>query len=292
VSGRWHEPVGLEDDLLRVGDRSVQILNASEPEALPWSDLGVRVVIESSRLFGPADQARRHLGAGAGLVIVSAPSAGADATFVVGVNDHDFDPAVHKVISNASCTTNCLAPMAKVLDEAFGIEEALMTTVHAYTSDQALVDGSRGAGRDSRAAAQNVIPTTTGAARAVGLVLPNLADRFGGSSLRVPVPDGSITDLTVALGSAPSTEEVNAAFLAASNGSLAGILDYSDEALVSSDIVGRAASCVFDAPLTQVSGRLVKVFGWYDNEWGYSNRLVDLVLRLGGQLPTPDELAA
>ena len=292
VSGRWPETVGVEDGELRVGERAVQLLNAPTPEALPWASLGVRVVIESSRLFGPADQARRHLAAGADLVIVSAPSAGADATFVVGVNDHEFDPSVHKVVSNASCTTNCLAPMAQVLDDTFGIEAALMTTVHAYTSDQSLVDGARGSFRDSRAAGQNVIPASTGAARAMGLVLPGLADRFQASSLRVPVPDGSITDLTVALVDEVSGEEVNAAFRAAADGRLAGILDYSDVDLVSSDIVGRAASCVFDAPLTQTSGRLAKVFGWYDNEWGYSNRLVDLVLRLGGQLLPADEMAA
>ena len=290
--GPWPEPVAIEGDELRVGERSVKLLGVGEPEAIPWADLGVRVVIESSRLYGPAEQARRHLDAGAELVIVSAPSVGADATFVMGVNDGEFDPGRHRVVSNASCTTNCLVPMAKVLDDAFGIEEALMTTVHAYTSDQSLVDGSRGAGRESRAAGFNVIPTTTGAARAVGLVLPDLARRFRGSSLRVPVVDGSITDLTVALRAAPGAEDVNAAFRAASAGSLAGILDYSEAPLVSSDIVGRPASCVFDAPLTQASGHMVKVFGWYDNEWGYSNRLVDLAGRLGGQLPALDPIAA
>jgi glyceraldehyde 3-phosphate dehydrogenase len=292
VFGRWPEPVVLEEGELRVGERAVLLLNAGTPDALPWKALGVRVVIEASRLFGPAEQARRHLDAGAELVIVSAPSAGADATFVVGVNEHQFDPAIHKVVSNASCTTNCLAPMAQVLDDAFGIESALMTTVHAYTSDQSLVDGSRGTLRDSRAAGQNVIPTSTGATRAMGLVLPSLADRFQGSSLRVPVSDGSITDLTVALQTEATRDEVNAAFLGASTGRLAGILDYSDAELVSSDIVGRAASCVLDAPLTKTNGRLAKVFGWYDNEWGYSNRLVDLALRLGGQLLPADELAA
>ena len=292
VSGRWPEPVAVEDGELRVGERAVRLLEASTPEAVPWGHLGVRVVVEASRLFGPADQARRHLDAGAELVIVSAPSAGADATFVVGVNDDQFDPGVHRVVSNASCTTNCLAPMAQVLDDTFGIEAALMTTVHAYTSDQSLVDGSRGTHRDSRAAGLNVIPTTTGAARAMGMVLPGLTDRFQASSLRVPVADGSITDLTVALHSPAGRDEVNAAFLAASTGRLAGIVDYSDVGLVSSDIVGRAASCVFDAPLTQTSGRLTKVFGWYDNEWGYSNRLVDLVVRLGGQLRPAEEIAA
>ena len=281
VAGRWPTPISGRPEGLSAGERQLRLFRASEPEGIPWADQGVEVVIESSRRYGPADQARRHLDAGARLVIVSA---GADATFVVGVNEHDFDPERHRVVSNASCTTNCLAPMAKVLDDAFGIEEALMTTVHAYTSDQALVDGARGEGRDSRAAALNIIPSSTGAARAVGLVLAQLSGRFQGSALRVPVADGSISDLTVTLRQAADREDVNAAFRQAAEGHLAGILDYSEHPLVSSDIVGRSSSCVFDAPLTLVSGRMAKVFGWYDNEWGYSNRLVDLAERLGQRL--------
>ena len=292
VSGRWVEPVRIDGDRLVVGQRTVRLLQAPDPSELPWAELGVRVVIESSRVFGPAAKARGHLGAGADLVLVSAPSEGADATLVVGVNDADFDPARHRVVSNASCTTNCLAAMAKVLNDTFGIETAMMTTVHAYTSDQALVDGARGTGRDSRAGALNVIPSSTGAARALGLVLPELAGSFSGSSLRVPVGDGSITDLTALLGATPSRDDVITAFKAASRGSLAGVLDYSEDQLVSSDVVGRTASCIFDAPLTQATGRLVKVFGWYDNEWGYANRLVDLADRLGRRLPIRGRIGA
>ena len=292
VAGRWPTPVASRPEGLSAGDNELRLFQAAEPKGIPWADLGVEVVVESSRRYGPADQARRHLDAGARLVIVSAVSAGADATFVVGVNDTDFDPERHRVVSNASCTTNCLAPMAKVLDEAFGIEEATMTTVHAYTSDQALVDGARGEGRDSRGAALNIIPTSTGAARAVGLVLSQLEGRFQGSSLRVPVADGSISDLTVTLRRSAGRDEINAAFRLAAEGNLAGVLDYSEHPLVSTDILGRPASCVFDAPLTLTSGRMAKVFGWYDNEWAYSNRLVDLAERLGWRLVPSDRQAA
>jgi glyceraldehyde 3-phosphate dehydrogenase len=296
IAGGLAAPVEVEVDgangrtTIRCGEHSLSVLRASTPDELPWRDLGVDVVLECSRRFGPAAEARRHVErpGGASRVVVSAVSEGADATFVVGVNDDTFDAARHRVVSNASCTTNCLAPMARVLDEAFGIDEGLMTTVHAYTSDQALVDGAGpGSLRDVRAAALNVIPSSTGAARATRLVLPRLAGRLDGSSLRVPVADGSITDLTVVLGRAVDRDEVNEAFRAAAgSGPLAGVLDYSERPLVSSDIVGNPASCVFDAPLTLVSGasgrgRLVKVFGWYDNEWGYSNRLVDLVATVG-----------
>jgi glyceraldehyde 3-phosphate dehydrogenase len=281
IAGRWPDPVQATANELRAGDRTLRLLTESEPERLPWSALGVDVVIESSRRFAPAEQARRHLDAGASLVIVSAPSTGADATFVVGVNDDTFDPAQHRVVSNASCTTNCLAPMAHVLDRAFGIEHGLVTTVHAYTSDQALVDGAGGSWRDGRAAALNIIPTSTGAARAISLVLPHLAGRLQGGALRVPVADGSLTDLTVMLTRPSSAQEINDAFREAAAGELAGIIEYSDRPLVSADIVGTMASCVFDAPLTVSEGGLVKVFGWYDNEWGYSNRLVDLAANLG-----------
>ena len=284
VGGRWPEPVEIVDGNLRAGRRSVRLLTESEPERLPWAELGVDVVIEASRRYAAAEQAGRHLAAGARLVIVSAPSTGADATFVVGVNDDAFDPADHRVVSNASCTTNCLAPMAHVLDSAFGIEEGLVTTVHAYTSDQSLVDGAGGTWRESRAAAVNIIPTSTGAARAISHVLPHLAGRLHGSALRVPVADGSITDLTVRLSHHATVAEVNDAFREAAEGRFAGIIAYSDRPIVSTDIVGTTASCVFDAPLTIAAGALTKVFGWYDNEWGYSNRLVDLARSLGTRL--------
>ena len=281
VAGAWPERVDVDGEDLVAGGHRIRILRAETPDELPWADLGVTVVVESSRLFAAADQARRHLAGGAERVVVSTPSDGADATFVVGVNDKTFDPASHFVVSNASCTTNCLAPMAKVLDEAFGIDEGLMTTVHAYTSDQALVDGAGSSSRHSRAAAVNIIPAATGAARATRHVLPQLAGRLDGSSLRVPVPDGSITDLTVNLKSATSAADINAAFRDAAKTSLRGVLAYSEDDIVSSDIVGNPASCVFDAPLTSVSGRMAKVFGWYDNEWGYSNRLAELVTIVG-----------
>jgi glyceraldehyde 3-phosphate dehydrogenase len=223
-----------------------------------------------------------HLDAGAPFVIVSAPSKGADATFVPGVNEDTFDPAKHKVVSNASCTTNCFVPMVKVLDDAFGVERGLMTTVHAYTGDQMLVDGPHRDLRRARAAAINIVPTSTGAARATGLVLEAMQGRLDGQSLRVPVPDGSLTDFTGVLTREASVDEVNEAFRAASTaGRLAAVLDYSDAPLVSTDIVGSPASCTFDSQLTQVIGNLVKVFGWYDNEWGYSHRLVDLALIVG-----------
>jgi glyceraldehyde 3-phosphate dehydrogenase len=280
VSGRLGQPAVVSDDEITVGSHAVRVLRAPTPDELPWTDLGVDIVVDGSRRFGPAKEARRHLGSGAKVVVVTGPSEGADATFVVGVNDDSFDLSRHQIVSNASCTTNCLVPMAKVLDEAFGIEDGLMTTVHAYTSDQPLVDGSVSELRQSRAAATNVVPTTTGAARATRLVVPDLDGRLAGTSLRVPVPDGSITDLTVLLRTTPSADEVNAAFREAAAGPMAGIIEYSDRPLVSSDIVGRTASCIFDAPLTITGNRLIKVFGWYDNEWGYSNRLVDLVLRV------------
>ncbi len=286
VGGRLGSPVDTGDGNLRAAGHEVRMLQAPTPEDLPWAELGVDVVVESSRLFGPAKEARRHLAAGAPIVIVSAPSDGADATIVVGVNDSTFDATRHRVISNASCTTNCLAPMAKVLDDAFGIEEGLMTTVHAYTVDQALVDGGRGDFRDARSAAVNIIPTSTGAARATRHVLPRLAGKLDGSALRVPIPDGSITDLTVNLRDLASTDDIATAFREAAAGKLAGIVDYSQVPLVSADIVGNPASCVFDAPLTITSGRMAKVYGWYDNEWGYSNRLAELVALVARQ-PVP-----
>jgi glyceraldehyde 3-phosphate dehydrogenase len=282
VFGRLDDDVQVVDDGIKVGGDSFKVLAERNPKELPWGDLGVDVVVESTGISSSRDQAAMHLDAGAPYVIVSAPSKGADATFVPGVNEDTFDPATHKVVSNASCTTNCFVPMVKVLDDAFGVERGLMTTVHAYTGDQMLVDGPHRDLRRARAAAINIVPTSTGAARATGLVLEAMQGRLDGQSLRVPVPDGSLTDFTGVLAREASVDEVNEAFRAAcSTGRLAAVIDYSDAPLVSSDIVGSPASCTFDSLLTQVIGNLVKVFGWYDNEWGYSHRLVDLALIVG-----------
>ena len=284
VQGNWDADIEVVGDGIKVNGDTIQILSERDPAKLPWGELGVDVVIESTGVFSSKEQASAHLTAGAPLVIVSQPSAGADATFVVGVNDDTFDPAVHKVVSNASCTTNCFVPMVKVLDDAFGIERGLMTTVHAYTATQAIVDGPSKDLREARAAAVNVIPSTTGAARATALVLEAMKGKLDGTSLRVPIPDGSITDFTAILKGEPSVDEINAAFKAAAeSGPMADVLEYSEAPIVSSDIVGSPASCTFDAPLTMAMGNLVKVFGWYDNEWGYSNRVVDLILRTAGK---------
>ncbi len=278
VLGNLPHDIAATDGGISIDGTVLPVLSERNPADLPWADYGVDVVVESTGIFTSRDKAAMHLDAGAPLVIVSAPASGADATFVVGVNDADFDPEAHKVVSNASCTTNCFVPMVQVLDQAFGVQQGLMTTIHAYTGDQSLVDGPHSDLRRARASAVNIIPTSTGAARATGLVLQSMAGRLDGTSLRVPIPDGSITDFTATLDASPSVEEVNEAFAAAaSSGPLAGVLDYSTDPLVSSDIVGNPASCVFDAGLTMAMGTMVKVLGWYDNEWGYSNRLVDLV---------------
>ena len=278
VLGNLENEINATDDGIMIDGQLLQVLSERNPQDLPWGDLGVDVVIESTGIFTDREKAAMHLEAGAPLVIVSAPANGADATFVVGVNDSDFDKAEHTVISNASCTTNCFVPMVQVLDDAFGVEKGLMTTVHAYTGDQSLVDGPHSDLRRARASAINIIPTSTGAARATGLVLQAMNGKLDGISLRVPIPDGSITDFTALLSSAPRVDEINAAFKeASSSGPLANVLDYSDRPLVSSDIVGNPASCVFDSGLTMTMDNLVKISGWYDNEWGYSNRLVDLV---------------
>src|SRR5919108_362556 len=264
------------DGEITVGDTAYAILSEREPSALPWGDLGVDVVVESTGFFTTRDAAAQHLDAGAKKVIISAPATEPDLTVVMGVNDDAYDGS-QTIISNASCTTNCLAPLAKVIDDAFGIEKGLMTTIHAYTQDQNLQDGPHKDKRRARAAALNVVPTSTGAAKAIGLVLPHLNGKLDGYSLRVPVPTGSITDLTVDLRKEASIEEINAVYRAAAeDGPLKGILRYSDDPIVSSDIVTDPASCIYDAPLTKVIGNQVKVFGWYDNEWGYSNRLVDI----------------
>jgi glyceraldehyde 3-phosphate dehydrogenase len=282
VFGRIDEDVQVADDGIKVGGDSFKVLSVRDPKELPWGDLGADVVVESTGLFTSRDQAAAHLDAGAPYVIVSAPSKGADATFVMGVNHDTFDAARHKVVSNASCTTNCFVPMVKVLDDAFGVERGLMTTVHGYTGDQMLVDGPHKDLRRARAAAINIVPTSTGAARATGLVLDSMQGRLDGQALRVPVADGSLTDFTGLVSRDVTVDEVNDAYRRASrSGPLAGLLDYSDAPLVSTDIVGSPASCTFDSLLTQVIGNMVKVFGWYDNEWGYSHRLVDLALIVG-----------
>jgi glyceraldehyde 3-phosphate dehydrogenase (phosphorylating) len=282
VLGKLDAHVAVAKGGISVDGDTLRVLEIRDPKALPWADLGVDVVVESTGLFTDRAKAAQHLEAGAPFVIVSAPSNGADATFVIGVNDGDFDPAVHKVISNASCTTNCFVPMVKVLDDAFGVEQGLMTTIHSYTGDQMLVDGPHSDLRRARAAAINIVPTSTGAARATGLVLQSMKGRLDGTSLRVPTPDGSITDLVALLKTSASVDELNAAYLAAaSDGPLKGILEYSDQPLVSSDIVGNPHSCIFDSKLTMSMGTLVKVLGWYDNEWGYSSRLVDLTAIVG-----------
>ena len=273
-------PVSVGDNALHVGDHVIKVYAERNPADLPWGELDIDVVIESTGIFTSREAAAAHVAAGAKLVIISAPSGDADATFVMGVNENDFDPEKDRVISNASCTTNCFVPMVKVLDDAFGVDAGLMTTVHGYTNDQNLLDLAHKDLRRARAAAINVVPSSTGAARATSLVLASMKGRLDGTSLRVPVPVGSITDFT-ALVRSTSVEEINAAFKAAAEGPLKGYLVYTDEPIVSSDIVGSPASCTFDSLLTMVqavdeSKSLVKVFGWYDNEWGYSNRLVDL----------------
>jgi len=274
ILGRLPQDVSVDD--IVVGSQRIKALAIKEgPAALPWGELNVDVVVESTGIFTDAERARGHLDAGAKKVIISAPAKGEDLTVVMGVNDGDYDGS-QTIISNASCTTNCLGPMAKVLDEAFGIERGLMTTVHAYTADQNLQDGPHKDPRRARAAAINVVPTSTGAAKAISLVLPQLKGKLDGYALRVPVPTGSATDLTVTVRQATSVEAVNAAFQAAAAGPLKGFLVYSEAPLVSSDIVTDPASCIFDSGLTKVIDNQVKIVGWYDNEWGYSNRLVDL----------------
>ena len=282
VMGRLDAAVVATDKGIEVDGQLLQITAERDPKSLPWGELGVDVVVESTGFFTDRAKAAAHLEAGAPRVIISAPATGADATFVVGVNDDTFDPDAHKVVSNASCTTNCFVPMVQVLDQAFGVEKGLMTTIHSYTGDQNLVDGPHSDRRRARAAAINIIPASTGAARATGLVLQSLNGKLDGTSLRVPTPDGSITDFVGVVGREVTAEEINDAFkAAATSGPLSDVLVYSEDPLVSSDIVGSPASCTFDSKLTMAMGSLVKILGWYDNEWGYSNRLVDLVKIVG-----------
>jgi glyceraldehyde 3-phosphate dehydrogenase len=277
ITGRLDATVELEGDSIVVNGKPIKVLEERDPANLPWGELGVDIVIESTGRFTKSVDARKHIAAGAKKVLVSAPASGDDvATLVLGVNEGTYDPATHDVISNASCTTNCLAPLAKVFLDEFGIERGLMTTVHAYTADQNLQDGPHSDLRRARAAALNIIPTSTGAAKALGLVIPELVGKLDGYALRVPVPTGSITDLTIETSAQVTVEQVNAAYKAAAEGPLKGILKYTEDPIVSSDIQGDPHSCIFDAGLTKVIGTQVKVGGWYDNEWGYSNRLVDL----------------
>ncbi|TQL48023.1 glyceraldehyde-3-phosphate dehydrogenase (NAD+) [Homoserinimonas aerilata] len=276
VAGRLDATVQVDGDNIIVNGKTIKVLADRDPANLPWGELGVDIVIESTGFFTKAEGARKHIEAGAKKVLISAPASGEDATFVMGVNHEDYDPANHHIISNASCTTNCLAPLAKVFNDKFGIERGLMTTVHAYTADQNLQDGPHSDLRRARAAAINIVPTSTGAAKAIGLVMPELVGKLDGFALRVPVPTGSITDLTVTASRPVSVDEIKAAYKEAAEGYLKGILKYTEDEIVSSDIVGDAHSSIFDAGLLRVIGDQVKLSSWYDNEWGYSNRLVDL----------------
>ncbi|GGS66190.1 type I glyceraldehyde-3-phosphate dehydrogenase [Streptomyces griseoviridis] len=285
ILGRLKQEVSHTEDTITVGGRTIKVLAERNPADIPWGELGVDIVIESTGIFTNKADAEKHIAGGAKKVLISAPAKDEDVTIVMGVNQDTYDPANHHVISNASCTTNCVAPMAKVLDENFGIVKGLMTTVHAYTNDQRILDFPHKDLRRARAAAENIIPTTTGAAKATALVLPQLKGKLDGIAMRVPVPTGSVTDLVLELSREVTKDEINAAFQKAAEGELEGILDYTEDPIVSSDIVNAPASCTFDSSLTMVQdGKNVKVIGWYDNEWGYSNRLVDLTVFVGSQL--------
>ncbi|MFF7974704.1 type I glyceraldehyde-3-phosphate dehydrogenase [Streptomyces sp. NPDC007905] len=285
ILGRLKQEVSHTADTITVDGHTIKVLSERNPADIAWGELGVDIVIESTGIFTKKEDAAKHIAGGAKKVLISAPAKDEDITIVMGVNQDKYDPANHHVISNASCTTNCVAPMAKVLDENFGIVKGLMTTVHAYTNDQRILDFPHKDLRRARAAAENIIPTTTGAAKATALVLPQLKGKLDGIAMRVPVPTGSVTDLVVELGREVTKEEVNAAFQKAAEGELKGLLDYTEDPIVSSDIVNAPASCTFDSSLTMVQeGKSVKVIGWYDNEWGYSNRLVDLTVFVGNQL--------
>jgi glyceraldehyde 3-phosphate dehydrogenase len=284
VLGNLDADISATDEGIGVDGDEFKVLAERDPGALPWKELGVEIVIESTGLFTDRENAEKHLSAGAQKVIISAPAKGEDVTLVLGVNEDAYDPATDHVISNASCTTNCVVPLASVLDDAFGIDRALMTTCHAYTNDQNLLDLPHKDLRRARAAAINIVPASTGAAKATSLAIPKLKGKMDGMAFRVPVPDGSVTDLVCILNGEPSVDEVNAAFRTAAEGRLKGILKYTEDPLVSSDIVGDAHSCVFDSLSTMAIGNMVKVIGWYDNEWGYSNRLVDLTAMVASKL--------
>jgi glyceraldehyde 3-phosphate dehydrogenase len=285
ILGRYPADVSVVDGGIQVGDSTMRIFAERDPANLTWGDVGADVVVESTGFFTDAQKARAHLDVGAKKVIISAPASNEDVTIVMGVNHEQYDPAAHTVISNASCTTNCLGPMAKAIHDEFGIVKGLMTTIHAYTQDQNLQDAPHKDLRRARAAALNLVPTSTGAAKAISLVIPDLKGRLDGFAVRVPIPTGSATDLTVELGRDTTAEELNAVVKAAADGPMKGFLKYSTDPIVSSDIVTDPASCIFDAPLTKViGGNQAKVIGWYDNEWGYSNRLVDLITLVGKSL--------
>jgi len=284
ILGRFPGEVTSTEDEISVDGKAFKSYALRDPAELPWGEIGADVVLESTGIFTDANKARVHVDGGAKKVIISAPAKNEDVTIVMGVNDGDYDPANHTIISNASCTTNCLGPLAKVLNDLLGIESGLMTTIHAYTQDQNLQDGPHKDLRRARAAALNIVPTSTGAAKAIGLVLPELKGKLDGFALRVPIPTGSATDLTVTTTRTGTVEEIKAAYQAAADGPLKGILKYTEDPIVSTDIVTDPASCIFDAELTKVIGNQVKVIGWYDNEWGYSNRLVDLIAVVGGSL--------
>ena len=284
ILGRFPGEVTSTDTEITAGEHTFKAFAEKDPSALPWKDLGADVVVESTGIFTDATKAKAHIDGGAKKVVISAPAKNEDVTIVMGVNDDEYDGAKHTIISNASCTTNCLAPMAKALNDTLGIVKGLMTTVHAYTQDQNLLDGPHKDLRRARAAAINIVPTSTGAAKAIGLVLPELKGKLDGFALRVPTPTGSATDLTFEAGRDTTVEEVNEIMKKAADGPLKGYLTYTDDEIVSSDIVTDPASCIFDSGLTRVNGNLVKVVGWYDNEWGYSNRLVDLVGLVGKSL--------
>lgn len=284
VAGRLGGDVQLDGDQIIVNGKAITVLADRDPANLPWGELGVDIVIESTGFFTKAEAARKHIDAGAKKVLISAPASGEDATFVMGVNHESYDPDNHHIISNASCTTNCLAPLAKVFNDNFGIERGLMTTIHAYTADQNLQDGPHSDLRRARAAAINIVPTSTGAAKAIGLVMPELVGKLDGFALRVPVPTGSITDLTVTATKSASAEEIRAAYREAGDGYLKGILKYTEDEIVSSDIVSDPHSAIFDSGLLRVIGDQVKLSAWYDNEWGYSNRLVDLTEYVAARL--------
>ncbi|MEI2818824.1 MAG: type I glyceraldehyde-3-phosphate dehydrogenase [Marmoricola sp.] len=284
VLGVLKDDVSATEDSITVGNTTIKVFAERNPADIAWGEAGADIVIESTGIFTDATKARAHIDGGAKKVIISAPASNEDATFVMGVNHHDYDPAKHHVISNASCTTNCLAPMAKPLNDELGIVKGLMTTIHAYTQDQNLLDGPHKDMRRARAAALSIIPTSTGAAKAIGLVLPELKGKLDGYALRVPTPTGSVTDLTFEAGRETSVEEVNAIVKAAAEGPLKGFLKYTSDPIVSADIVTDPSSCIFDSGLTKVIGNQVKVVGWYDNEWGYSNRLIDLTALVGSSL--------
>src|SRR5690348_2592954 len=286
VLGPLNLPVEAGDGVIRAGEHEIKFISERDPANLPWGELGVDVAVESTGLFTDRESAQKHLDAGAKKVVISAPATDPDITVVLGVNDREYDPEQHDIISNASCTTNCVAPLAKILHEAYTIERGFMTTIHAYTNDQRTLDLPHKDLRRARAAAINLIPTSTGAARAIGIVLPDLKGKVDGMSMRAPVPTGSVVDLVVQVGAEPSSDDVNELFRSkADTGELEGILQYTDEPIVSSDIVHSSYSSIFDSDLTMVNGNLVKVFGWYDNEWGYSCRLVDLVAKIAQTMP-------